>query len=163
VSRVVARQPRQSRQPRRPRREGPCGDFSRADNICSADGDCCTGICNTSLGRNNKDGLGRCRCRNRGDACTADRNCCRRRNQQMVCVEGVCGDPAPDCVALAAVCEPQTDTCCQGACSVYRQPICMVRAAEFRCCLAILAPGCVVDADCCDTGAVCAQGACAYP
>jgi hypothetical protein len=92
---------------RRPKPEGPCGDFSRKDNICAKNGDCCTNICNTDVGKTNKDGKGRCRCVRRGRACTEDRNCCSRRGQQMTCnpvltpvggkaaTEKVCGLAAP--------------------------------------------------------------------
>jgi hypothetical protein len=92
---------------RRPKPEGPCGDFSRKDNICAKNGDCCTNICNTDVGKTNQDGKGRCRCVRRGRACTEDRNCCRGRGQQMTCnpvltpvggkaaTEKVCGLAAP--------------------------------------------------------------------
>jgi len=39
----------------RPGPEGPCGNGSRKDNACTKDSDCCTGICNTSLGKKNRD------------------------------------------------------------------------------------------------------------
>jgi hypothetical protein len=104
-----------------PKAEGPCGDGSRKDNICTKDSDCCTGICNIQTGQTNKDRKGRCRCVKRGKACTADKNCCGGRT----CQQGVCAgsnpgpgpgpDPTPTCDA--ATCP---DGCCAlGLCVPY--------------------------------------------
>jgi hypothetical protein len=142
---------------RRPRRQGPCGDFSRAANICTTDSDCCTGICNSPLGKDNKDGAGRCRCVHRGGACTEDRNCCSRRGQGMVCAAGICGEA---CVALQAPCT-ENDVCCAG--------VCAQAAVDFQpkavfipiCCILVGNSGCASDDDCCDPG-VCTQGVCLY-
>jgi hypothetical protein len=98
----------------RPGAEGPCGNGSRRENACTKDKDCCTGICNTAAGKKNKDGKGRCRCLNRGKACSADRNCCNT----LTCVKGTCsgasknkriptGDsctPSDECADAEATC-----------------------------------------------------------
>lgn len=97
---------------RRPRSQGPCGDGSRKDNICTEDSQCCTGICNRKTGETNLDRKGRCRCIRIGGACKADKNCCGGRK----CVDKVCGSstptpPPPDPCASPTVCAsgcPQT-------------------------------------------------------
>ncbi len=86
--------------------EGPCGDGSRQDNLCSKDKDCCTGICKT--GMKNRDGSGRCRCVKKGKPCTEDRNCCGGR----ACADGVCGGGS-QCVATGGACS-SADPCCDG-------------------------------------------------
>jgi len=101
------------RRKRKPQFEGPCGDGSRKDNICTNDGQCCTGVCDKTLGETNVDGKGRCRCVKRLGKCTTDRNCCGGR----ACAAGVCGGqvvppppPTPlvplgdPCVAGVSVC-----------------------------------------------------------
>jgi hypothetical protein len=57
------------RKPSAPVVEGPCGDGSRKDNICSKDTECCTGYCKKGL--RNKDQKGRCRCIRKGKSCKA--------------------------------------------------------------------------------------------
>jgi hypothetical protein len=80
----------------KPGKEGPCGNGSRKANICKKDKDCCTGLCNTKLGKKNRDGKGRCRCVSKGSTCTANRNCCNT----LVCTDGACAAPcAPDVCA----------------------------------------------------------------
>jgi hypothetical protein len=91
---------------RKPGAEGPCGDGSRKDNICSNDSDCCTGICKTGL--KNKDGEGRCRCVRKGKECTEDKNCCGGRT----CVGGVCGGSTPP----PPVCD--ATSCPEGCCAM---------------------------------------------
>ncbi|MFM9105275.1 MAG: hypothetical protein ACKOWF_01085 [Chloroflexota bacterium] len=73
-------------QPRQPGIEGPCGDGTRNDNICMKNGECCTGICEITLRKTNKDKRGRCRCLRMGATCAADRNCCN-----SLCIGGICG------------------------------------------------------------------------
>ncbi len=70
----------------KPDSEGPCGNKKRKDNICTRNQDCCTNICETKLGKKNKDGKGRCRCIRTGNACIEDRNCCN-----APCVNQICG------------------------------------------------------------------------
>jgi DNA-binding beta-propeller fold protein YncE len=91
------------RQRRRPNPEGPCGDGSRAANICAKNSQCCTGVCNTKAGRKNIDGQGRCRCLKKGKACSASRNCCN----EMTCYQGVC---SRGCNPVAC-----PNGCCDGA------------------------------------------------
>ncbi|MGI9254321.1 MAG: hypothetical protein ACR2J8_11275 [Thermomicrobiales bacterium] len=89
---------------RKPGVEGPCGDRSRKDNICTKGSQCCTGLCDRDLGLKNRDGKGRCRCVRKGGACTEDKNCCGSR----ACAAGVCGGSlGPSCDA---------PTVCQGGC-----------------------------------------------
>ncbi|MFM9105228.1 MAG: tail fiber domain-containing protein [Chloroflexota bacterium] len=64
----------------RPGQQGPCGDGSRTDNTCSADGDCCTNYC---VGK-------RCRCKARSMPCASRKECCRG----LVCTRGACTEPA---------------------------------------------------------------------
>ncbi|MGI9254513.1 MAG: hypothetical protein ACR2J8_12260 [Thermomicrobiales bacterium] len=100
-----------------PSSEGPCGP-TRKDNACSRDSDCCTGLCNTRHAHRNTDKAGRCRCRQRGGACTETRNCCN----SLGCFGGVCrsGPPQPsgcssnaDCSgeAVKKVCDTATGAC----------------------------------------------------
>lgn len=74
-----------------PDRQGPCKSFERPDNICTRDSDCCTDVCDLEAGLTNRDGLGRCRCKQANESCTADHNCCQRGARPQVCVHGVCG------------------------------------------------------------------------
>ncbi|MGI9253507.1 MAG: hypothetical protein ACR2J8_07165, partial [Thermomicrobiales bacterium] len=71
---------------KRPAIEGPCGDGSRTANRCTRDGQCCTDVCNMKAAKKNQDGKGRCRCIQRGKACSADKNCCGT----MTCSQGSC-------------------------------------------------------------------------
>ena len=86
---------------RKPDAEGPCGDGGRADNRCTRDSQCCTGICEMSTGKHNRDGEGRCRCRKRQQACTDDRTCCGK----LKCYGGRCSS----CLAAC------TSGCCAGS------------------------------------------------
>jgi hypothetical protein len=65
---------------------GPCGNGSATANRCKKNADCCTGMCRTQPGK-----VGRCRCLERGAACTANRNCCG----DLACKQGVCSRSAP--------------------------------------------------------------------
>jgi hypothetical protein len=139
---------------------GPCKSTRRPDNICTKNSDCCTRLCNTKLGKKNRDGLGRCRCVNRGGRCTDDRNCCSRRGQQMVCNSGVCGELTV-CLGLQSICDPSTSICCDGACQEREYPA--VNAAvngDPVCCIPLEASGCTDDADCCRVDATCDNGTC---
>ncbi|MFM9107090.1 MAG: hypothetical protein ACKOWF_10390 [Chloroflexota bacterium] len=84
------------RRRKRPGITGPCGDGTRAENVCDRDKDCCTGICNRKAGQKNIDGRGRCRCIRRGEKCQEERNCCR----SMVCRDKICAMPGPACTVL---------------------------------------------------------------
>jgi predicted outer membrane repeat protein len=75
----------------KPSAQGPCGNGKRKDNICTSDGDCCTGICNLGAGKKNKDRRGRCRCMKRNKPCTADVNCCNT----LTCNQGRCSMHKP--------------------------------------------------------------------
>ncbi|MFM9107204.1 MAG: right-handed parallel beta-helix repeat-containing protein [Chloroflexota bacterium] len=101
--------PRRAR--RRVRPEGPCGNGSRAENICTKDKQCCTGICNLKTGKKNTDGRGRCRCLKRGRTCSADKNCCN----SMTCVDGACSSLRP--VPTSQACVAARDTCLDDAAS----------------------------------------------
>jgi hypothetical protein len=78
---------------KRPEREGPCGDRSGKDNRCTKDKECCTGVCNRKIGR--------CRCLQRGAACTSDENCCGTTR----CKKGICGTPKDACTVCASGCQ----------------------------------------------------------
>ncbi len=88
---------------------GQCG--SRKSSICTKDSECCSGSCNLDKGKSNKDGLGRCRCSRRNQACAADTDCCNRRGQGLVCIGGVCAVPPPPCIPVEGDCS-QGGTCC---------------------------------------------------
>ncbi|MFM9108022.1 MAG: hypothetical protein ACKOWF_15140 [Chloroflexota bacterium] len=108
----------------RPAIEGPCGNGKRKDNICTSDGDCCTGICNLGLRNKNKDKRGRCRCMKRNKPCTSDINCCN----VLTCNQGRCSfskpSPTPPKpagkVPTGSGCSP-VDTCAsaQAECTIY--------------------------------------------
>ncbi|MGI9254511.1 MAG: hypothetical protein ACR2J8_12250, partial [Thermomicrobiales bacterium] len=93
-----------------PRPEGPCGDGSRKDNICTKNSQCCTGFCNTAI--KNADGKGRCRCVKKGKPCKKNTNCCHGSCIAGVCTPGVpTGDPctlSSTCADPAATCAPYT-------------------------------------------------------
>lgn len=82
----------------RPSPAGPCGDRGRKANACRKNDDCCTGVCDTSVGKTNLDGKGRCRCMRKGGACSANRNCC---GSSMKCINGACRKPG---ACTATVC-----------------------------------------------------------
>jgi hypothetical protein len=91
--------------------EGPCGDGSRKDNLCTKDKQCCTGVCRKGL--KNKDGKGRCRCIRNGKACSEDKNCCKG-----LCVSGICGGASGIPTGQACV---DGDTCqdSNASCTTY--------------------------------------------
>ncbi|MFM9106620.1 MAG: hypothetical protein ACKOWF_07970 [Chloroflexota bacterium] len=95
------------RKPARP--EGPCGDGSRKDNVCTKDSQCCTGNCDKSLSLTNRDGKGRCRCVRWGEKCTPEQTCCGKN----VCTDKRCGPPPPACAPAGAACAVDAD-CCDG-------------------------------------------------
>ncbi len=108
VTGLVATETSAKRRKGGPSAAGPCGSGKVKDNRCKRDSQCCTNICERNL--KNKDKKGRCRCRNWGEACTEDRNCCVRRGQQMVCLDGIC--TSPTCTPPAS-CGVDGD-CCPG-------------------------------------------------
>jgi hypothetical protein len=55
-------------------------------------------VCNTKLAKKNKDKTGRCRCVQKGKACTASRNCCNA----MTCTDGNCQKAGPTCTVAYA-------------------------------------------------------------
>ncbi|MGI9252172.1 MAG: right-handed parallel beta-helix repeat-containing protein, partial [Thermomicrobiales bacterium] len=102
---------------RRPKPEGPCGDGTKADNVCTKDKQCCTGYCRK--GMKNKDGKGRCRCIRRGKPCKPSQTCCGG----VSCTEGICKRPAPSrpTVPTGKACVAASDTCAEStaACVEY--------------------------------------------
>ncbi|MFM9108286.1 MAG: hypothetical protein ACKOWF_16480 [Chloroflexota bacterium] len=130
---------------------GQCG--KRKTSVCTKDGDCCSGRCVLATGKTNRDGLGRCRCSRRAERCGDDRDCCNRKDQGLVCHDGVCADP---CVTLGAACNANS-TCCAGRCT--RETAAGSRAAA-TCCLPLDTRGCTADAYCCGA-AICLAGVCA--
>jgi hypothetical protein len=95
----------------KPGAEGPCGNGSRKANACTNNSQCCTGVCDTSIGKKNKDGKGRCRCVKKGAACKVSKNCCG----DLTCTAGVCGKggptpppPPPPCDVCASGCDYTT-------------------------------------------------------
>lgn len=156
---------------RGPRLEGPCGTGSRADNICTKDSQCCTGVCDRKLGQKNKDRKGRCRCVRKGKRCKADKNCCR----EMSCSRGICGGlPVPTggactardtCASASASCTTYTLTTPAGtycllpvgiACSANDD--CSSRLCEAGVCRPCSVAACLAP---CDGARVCASG-CAF-
>jgi hypothetical protein len=137
---------------RRPGAEGPCGDGSRKDNICTKDKDCCTGICNTAAGKKNKDGKGRCRCVRKNGACTEDKNCCGGR----ACEGGVCGGVA--CSLVDGSCVADSNCCTDGPDPlVCENFVCVV---PVQCVFA--GDACTDPSECC-TGTTCASNVCCAP
>jgi hypothetical protein len=92
--------------------EGPCGDGGRKDNICARDSQCCTGVCDLSKGKTNRDRKGRCRCIRRGNACSEDRNCCRGACRDNICGSSGPTPPPPPPPACASTCA--NTGCCDG-------------------------------------------------
>jgi hypothetical protein len=70
----------------KPDAEGPCKSTKRPDNICTRDKQCCTGYCDTSTGKKNKDGKGRCRYLKQGERCTKGQQCAPK----LACQDGTC-------------------------------------------------------------------------
>lgn len=64
----------------------PKGACKPERDRCKRHSDCCTNYCNPD----NK----RCRCRRAGEQCTADADCCSRREQGMSCIGQICGYPS---------------------------------------------------------------------
>jgi hypothetical protein len=152
----------------RPETEGPCGNGKRKDNQCTKDSQCCTGICDVSKGKKNKDKKGRCRCLKNGKPCAADKNCCK----SSVCFDGSC----TDCRKSNQSCFDSGDCCGTGICSNY---ICIPCrndgqscSASADCCsgfacydgtcapCASVGTTCTADSQCCD-GSLCLDGVCA--
>ena len=77
--------------------EGPCGNGSRKDNLCTKDKQCCTGYCQKGL--KNKDGKGRCRCIRKGQPCKPSQTCCHGG-----CNNGICGKSLETCQVCASGC-----------------------------------------------------------
>ncbi|MGI9254858.1 MAG: hypothetical protein ACR2J8_14025, partial [Thermomicrobiales bacterium] len=144
----------------RPEPEGPCGNGSRKDNICTKDKDCCTGICNTDAGKKNAEGKGRCRCMKKGKPCKATKNCCNT----LTCNGGVCGAGGP--VPTSDPCVVGVDTCAdsKASCTTY-DPRSGGPVGDY-CLLPYLETICAKDADCavnsCFTGIciTCSCGGC---
>ncbi|MFM9105428.1 MAG: hypothetical protein ACKOWF_01865 [Chloroflexota bacterium] len=139
-----------------------CG--KRVSSRCESNADCCNGRCNLEKGKLNKDGLGRCRCSRRGEQCGDDKDCCRRNNQNLACLDGVCGTPPPPCVRLGETCRHKS-TCCKGTCSYAASaPPAQDRSGPPKaCCLAQGESGCRTVSDCCANGAdpvICEGGVC---
>ncbi|MFM9105365.1 MAG: right-handed parallel beta-helix repeat-containing protein [Chloroflexota bacterium] len=103
------RDKRKDRKPAKP--EGPCGDRSRKDNLCTKDSQCCTGYCKRGL--KNIDGKGRCRCLKKNKACKPNQTCCGR----LSCSNGRCRGPIPTGQPCTA-----GDTCADAlaTCTTYR-------------------------------------------
>jgi hypothetical protein len=132
----------------KPGTEGPCGNGSRKANICKKNSDCCTGVCNTKLGKKNRDKTGRCRCIQQGKTCKTDKNCCG----DMTCSNGVCGKGGPACDATTC-----PDGCCaNGVCETSGNHSCGTGG--------VACVDCVADGKFCDAGIcvvqcnVCASG-----
>ncbi|MFM9107684.1 MAG: hypothetical protein ACKOWF_13410 [Chloroflexota bacterium] len=96
-----------------PGAQGPCKTEKRPDNICTANSQCCTNICDKGTGATNKDKKGRCRCIRWRKPCEQDRNCCSRKNQKMACIEGICQKLIPTAQPCHAgdVCQDSRATC----------------------------------------------------
>jgi predicted outer membrane repeat protein len=73
----------------RPQPEGPCGNGKRKANLCTKDKECCTGHCDTSKGKQNKDGKGRCRFLKAGMTCKPGQQCAPK----LDCLDGTCQRP----------------------------------------------------------------------
>jgi hypothetical protein len=73
--------------------EDPCGNGKGPDNACGQDTDNCTRYCQKSIGR--------CRCKQLGQGCTEDRNCCANLGQPMSCQNRTCQMLAQDPVPVA--------------------------------------------------------------
>ena len=158
----------------KPNVEGPCGDGSRSNNICTQNTNCCTGICDTAAGQTNKDGQGRCRCVRRGGACTDNVNCCSRRGQQMTCDGGVCAVPV-QCLQEGEPCSGFPACCgsvgCSGTCASLPEGPCVTDLGCYQpltggsatcvsglCCY-IDTTACLNNSDCCSGN--CSSFACA--
>jgi len=94
-------------------------------------------------------------CRNVGDACTNDSQCCARQGLDCQNFEG----GGSCCVALGGVCDPGNEgsDCCFVSGGLNCEAIPVDGPSIFRCCLPSGAP-CVQSADCC-TGS-CFSGTC---
>ena len=136
----------------RPGSSSQCG--KRRTSACRRDSDCCNGRCDTSKGKTNVDGLGRCRCARRNEQCGDNRDCCSRKKQGMVCLGGICTAP---CAANGTTCD-QTTVCCSGTCGGV---VGVDRGFASQCCV-LPGKSCAADADCCGApGYACEQGVCA--
>lgn len=124
--------------------EGPCGNGSGKANRCKRNRQCCTGYCQKGKKKRKKTGKkrkvqGRCRCRQAGQSCSEDRNCCPERTGR-ICKAGACQTPL--CADLCP------DGCCDGE-------ICLTGDNDDAC----GAGG--EQCQACAAGQVCWQGACA--
>jgi hypothetical protein len=99
-------------------------------SFCSANADCCSGRCNTSL-------FGACDCTPSGNTCKKDGDCCTLR-----CTGGKCA-----CNALGVACGDNTD-CCSGTCDT-----------TGHCACAAVSGKCSQSSDCC-SGVCGAGGVC---
>lgn len=131
---------------------GHCG--SRKSSICTKDSECCSGSCNLDKGKSNKDGLGRCRCSRRNQACITDTDCCSRKGQGLVCTAGVCAVPPPPCIPVEGDCT-LSDVCCSPAVCDTQVP----RGAQTICC--IWDGECTSDSQCCNSTCDGGTGRCA--
>ena len=120
--------------------EGPCGDGSIKANRCKRNVQCCTGYCDKTKG---KKPYGRCRCKNAGQSCQEDRNCCATAGQPMTCQDSICVSiaPPPACSSDEAACAPTLTNDSNGGCCLQ----------DVACCNG--------DADCSD-GQICTSGCC---
>ncbi|MFM9105364.1 MAG: hypothetical protein ACKOWF_01540 [Chloroflexota bacterium] len=132
-----------NRKPAKP--EGPCGDRTRKDNLCTKDSQCCTGYCKKGL--KNKDGKGRCRCLKKNQACKPSQTCCGRRS----CTNGRCasGIPTGQKCTASDVCKNKEATC-----TVYTA----IGQPKTTHCLLADGKACAAGADC--VSAYCGGGVC---
>ena len=85
--------------------QGPCGDGGAKANACTKDQQCCTGSCDRREGR--------CRCKQQGERCSQDRNCCSKAGQSLTCQSGTCQSlpvAAPTTQAVAPPPPPEAVT-----------------------------------------------------
>ncbi|MFM9105569.1 MAG: hypothetical protein ACKOWF_02585, partial [Chloroflexota bacterium] len=143
---------------RRPHAEGPCGNGSRKDNICTKVKQCCSGLCNKKAGKKNLDGKGRCRCVRKNGKCSEDRNCCTRKGQQLSCVNGTCGGSSSPLIPTGDPCVPGVDTCADANASCTTYDTGSPGPAGDYCLLPLLGETCTDDLDC--TVYSCYAGAC---
>jgi hypothetical protein len=81
--------------------EGPCGNGRAKANKCKKDKDRCTRYCHKKKGR--------CRCKQLGQECTEDRNCCASAGEPMTCQRGSCQTVPPGCTPTT--CAARGKTC----------------------------------------------------
>jgi hypothetical protein len=133
--------------------QGPCKSTRRKDNICTADGECCSKFCDKGKGTTTKDSKGRCRCKNRNDECNLDINCCKRGGQQMSCNKGRCSELIPttmSCKVGGWACKDSLATCTSYIAGVPYGLYCLFGVNQQ----------CTNDAQC--TTGFCSNGICKY-